>query len=487
MSKISLPVAELKPALTGLGKVVSKRATLPVLSHVKVERTKDGWIVLTGTDLDAFITYRLEQPSDGEQISLLVPYDELLKITKSCQKADTILIRTENNASELSVTIEYAIGSQVAETKVASLPVEEFPEIPRIKGDAIAVNDAVRQSIHEAMDCASVDETRLILNSAYIDVSKSDGHYVVGTNGSHLYSSNSFKLPMKESFVLPTHKFLEFKEFNHDGEWQLKSATPAHKDETAWFQLSSRRWRFIGRQIEGNYPNWRQVVPTEFATGIQFSEADKLAETIERLPDHDPSYHAIGIERKDRAVNLLWKPDKQSEWKRLPVTVDQLTGKDITIYLNRHYLTKALRFGLHRFDSIDSLSPVRFSNEGRQMIVMPVRPESAPPPPTPAPQAQETTPQQPAAPSTAAQQERTPMVTDTSTAPSTTAEPPPIDAQFDQLVEEVESMKTTMQDHLTGLKSVGSKLKSIQREHKSSTKDLQSVRQTLKGLQGLKL
>jgi DNA polymerase III sliding clamp (beta) subunit (PCNA family) len=48
MSKISLPVAELKPALTGLGKVVSKRATLPVLTHLKIERTKDGWIALTG-------------------------------------------------------------------------------------------------------------------------------------------------------------------------------------------------------------------------------------------------------------------------------------------------------------------------------------------------------------------------------------------------------------------------------------------------------
>jgi hypothetical protein len=31
MSKIALPIAELKPALTGLGKVVSKRCTLPVL------------------------------------------------------------------------------------------------------------------------------------------------------------------------------------------------------------------------------------------------------------------------------------------------------------------------------------------------------------------------------------------------------------------------------------------------------------------------
>ena len=36
MSKIALPIAELKPALTGLGKVIAKRMTLPVLSHIKI-------------------------------------------------------------------------------------------------------------------------------------------------------------------------------------------------------------------------------------------------------------------------------------------------------------------------------------------------------------------------------------------------------------------------------------------------------------------
>lgn len=486
MSKIALPVQELRPALTGLGKVVSKRSPLPVLSHLKIERTKDGWITLTSTDIDSFITYRLEQPSDGKPISLLVPYDDLLKITKNGQKADTILICTEKNASEPSVIVEYAVGGQVAEAKLSSSPVEEFPETPRVKGEPVPVDDALRQSIHEALDCASTDETRLILNSAYIDVSSNEGHYVVGTNGGHLFSSNSFKLPMKDSFILPTHKFLHYREFNHDGEWQLRVSVPQHKDDQPCFQISTRRWRFVGRQIGGTYPNWKQVIPTHFDSGIQFKDLDALADTIDRLPDHNERDHTIGIERKDRAVNLLWKADREQDWKRLLVAVDQSTGKDITIYLNRHYLTKALRFGLDRFDCIDPMSPVKFSHDGKQMIVMPVRADSAPQTPTAVPQAQKTAPP-PAAPSTAAQQERTPMVNDTTSAPSTPTEPVTIDGQLDLIIEEVESMKTTMQDHLTGLKSLGAKLKAIQREHKSSNKEIHTIRQSLKALQGVKL
>jgi DNA polymerase III sliding clamp (beta) subunit (PCNA family) len=92
-NKIALPIAELKPALIGLGKVIAKRCTLPVLSHIKIERTKDGWIALTSTDLDSFVTVRLEQPSDGEALSVLIPYEELAKITKNCQKTDTVAIR----------------------------------------------------------------------------------------------------------------------------------------------------------------------------------------------------------------------------------------------------------------------------------------------------------------------------------------------------------------------------------------------------------
>ena len=52
MKPITLPMAELKPALSGLGKLIRKSGGLPVLKNIKVERTAEGWIALTATDLD---------------------------------------------------------------------------------------------------------------------------------------------------------------------------------------------------------------------------------------------------------------------------------------------------------------------------------------------------------------------------------------------------------------------------------------------------
>jgi len=485
MSKIALPIAELKPALIGLGKIIAKRVTLPVLNHLKIERTKDGWIALTSTDLDHFITVRLEQPGDGEPLSLLVPYDELLKITKNCPKTDTLLL----NGDSKTVTIQYAIGNQVAEAKVESLPVEEFPEIPRMKGEPIPVSDALRQSIHNALECASEDQTRLILNGAFIDTTKPDAHYVVGTDGRHLFSSNSFSLALKESLIIPSKKFIGWKEFNNDGEWQFKVAQGEKKDESSYLQISSRRWRFITRQIEGNYPNWRQVVPTTFNTSVEFDpeSVEQIIQTIQRMPDHDSINHTLGIEIKRKKVNLLCKPSADQQW--VPVAIDATTtkGPDVTTHLNRHLLIKALQFGLLRLDIIDAMSPLRFSQEGRQMIVMPVRADTAAKP-TPASESNgngeaEPVNSQPAA-TDAAHQERNTMPRNTN---GNGHEPAADKSTLETALEKIELIKGSYREAVRGLNDLTDALKQIQRERKSTDKEVQSVRSTLERLQSVKL
>ncbi len=507
MSPFALPIAELKPALAGLGKVIAKRCTLPVLGNIRIERTKDGWIALTGTDLDHHVTVRLEQPAAGEPCALLVPYDELLKTCKACSNGEDILVE---RSGKDTASIRYAIGQQFVETKVESLPVEEFPEIPRFKGDAIALPDSVRQSIHEAIACASTDETRLILNGAYLDVSKPEANYVVGTDGRHLFSSNSFTLPLKNSLIIPTHKFVGWKEFNSDGEWQLKVAPAEKKEDCGYLQLSSRRWRFISRQIEGNYPNWRQVVPGQgsFATTIEFDpeSVDAVIQTIARMPCDDATNFAIGLERSDSKLVLLGRSPGAEDWTRIEVTGAKSRGLDVRIFLNRNLLTKALQFGLTKVETIDAMSPLRFSEGGRQMIIMPTRPNPAPvptPPPTPAapaaaaePEAEnEPKPQPPPVPAaqneppTPEQPERKPMPdkingkNEAATPPTNVVEKPALETALAQ----IEVLRGDFRNTLAGLNQLADRLKQAQRESKTSEKEIQSVRQTLRSLQSVRI
>ena len=155
MSKIYLPIAELKPALVGLGKIISRASTLPVLQNIKVERTKDGWITLTSTDLDIFITVRLEQPAEGAPLSMLVSYETLQHITKRCGKTDAISVEADEDNR---ILVEYPIGTQTGQEHIKSLAVDEYPPIPKVKAEAVPIKDDLRLAMLEAFECASVDE-----------------------------------------------------------------------------------------------------------------------------------------------------------------------------------------------------------------------------------------------------------------------------------------------------------------------------------------
>jgi DNA polymerase III sliding clamp (beta) subunit (PCNA family) len=278
MNPIKLPVAELKPTLIGLGKVINKRSTLPVLSNVRIERTGGGAIELAATDLDTAVIASLPTPDQGEPATLLAPFEELQQVVKTCRGEDTIIVES---AGKDRVILKSPIAGQMIERACQSLPDGEFPAIAEIGARPVTLNADLRRAIREALQCASDDPTRLILNGAFLDVTKPKAHYVVGTDGRHLFSSNSFSLPLGESLLVPGHRFLEWKEFrDNDGDWRLKIAK-LDKDGPVQFEIASDHWRYIARSIEGNYPNWRAIQPESGSaqTTIEFAP-----ETVGALP-----------------------------------------------------------------------------------------------------------------------------------------------------------------------------------------------------------
>ena len=321
---INLPVAELKPALIGLGKVISRKSTLPVLQNVKVDKTKDGVVALTATDLDSFVSVRLEQPAAGAPLSILVPYSDLQRITKRCQKNESIVISREGDKA----LVQFPIGIQTGEEHLDSLPVVEFPEVPVLSGECIPIHDDLRQSMHEAFQCASTDETRRILNGVYLDVSTPGCHQLVATDGRHLYGTNSFSTLLPKSLLIPHHKFLGCREFNNDGEWELQ----VYKE---MLQINSQRWQFITRQVEGNYPNWRQVVPddNQFNTTVELSPVaiETILALIPRIPCHDVVNLPIGLIVEGKKLMLRGRGANDSRWTDLDVEGVAVMGKPATV------------------------------------------------------------------------------------------------------------------------------------------------------------
>jgi len=494
MNPITLPVAELKPALAGLSKVIAKRTTLPVLGCVRIERTKTGALELTGTDLDVSAIVTLPTPTQGEPTALLIPFEDLQNVTKSAGRDDALILTL---IEKQRAAIKFPVGAQILEHRCESLPVEEFPPMAEFTGEPITLDEPLRRAIREAMECASTDESRLILNGAYLDTSKPKAHYVVGTDGRHLFSSNSFALPLKDSLIIPSHRFLEWKDFHGDGDWSLRVGQP-EKDAARQFELTSKHWRFIARSYDGNYPNWRAVQPAagsaQATIDLDPEVIDGLRQSVTRLPNHETINFTIGLEIKDRRLSLLSKSAPEDQWNRLTLDCVKPLGRDVTIFVNRHLLIKALRFGMSKIEIIDALSPLRFSAGGRQMIVMPVRADAAPkptPPPEPAaPEAaaNQPEPEAPNPPPSADQPKETPMPEKTNgnqpvTPPAPSSDKPALETALAQL----EVVRGDFRNAVVGLNKLGDLLRQVQRENKASEKDIQSVRATLRSLQTVRI
>ena len=118
---IKLPVAELKTAIGGLTKVIARHTTLPVLGMIHVERDRQGWVHLTGTDLDTFLTLRLEAPQQSaspHRASCPSP-SELQKLGKTCPADEVLDLEV---LAEDKLLLRHRIGSHPVEQVITSCP-----------------------------------------------------------------------------------------------------------------------------------------------------------------------------------------------------------------------------------------------------------------------------------------------------------------------------------------------------------------------------
>ena len=497
MNPITLPIADLKPALMGLSKVIAKRASLPVLSTIRIDRDNGGRISLSATDLDRFITTQITSNESGQPGSVLVPFTALNNIAKACQGNDELQISPDNKGF---VSIRYPIGNQTAAQRIESLPVEEWPPIPKVESNPIPLPTSMRSALLEAMQCSSDDETRYVLQGACIDVSDPKCHNVVATNGRHLYSSNSFNIPLKESVIIPESKFLEWRGFAEDGDWSLQVWGDK---ESPWLRLESDHWSFITKPIEGNYPNWRQVVPDKDATksSVLFPEdSAAVLQAIQKLPDPDQTNHTIGLRLDRHRLTLLGRDPSNGEETAIGIDDAQIKGEPVTIHLNRQYLAKALKFGLRELQISDPLSPMRFVAGGRQLVVMPVRTgsEDQVHPTVPAKSEESSKPQAETEPSTTEaaitpvsqpSTERNPMQTnnDSHTQPIHEAGPVISDRPALEIaIAQVEILKGDFRNAIVGLNKLSEALKTVQREQKAGDREVQLVRAALGKLQAVR-
>ncbi len=508
--EIRLPVSDLKTALAGLAKIVPRQPTLPILAQVRVRRSPDGGVDIQGTCLDTFATFRFPDQS-GEPGEMLVPFDVLVRTVKGCSPTDGLTIARKRPG----VVLRYLLAGRPVEQPVDSGELSEWPASPDFQDDGEGLDEHLKTAIAQALACSSDDPSRFALAGAWLDVTSRDAHYVMGTDGRHLFSANSFRLGLDESVLIPSHRFLEWNGFRGDGGWRLRLQSPKDNQEDAWIQLASNRWTFAIRRENSEIPKWRLVVPENGATTVILGDKAMafLLDALPALPGHDQGNHPVRLDVAAGSLTVTGCDPRTGHYTTLPVDDVDIRGTDLSITVNREFVIKAVKWELNHLSLTDSCTPLVFSNGGRRLIAMPMRmegPAVAPAPEASAPaDSNDTTasiepdagtepePQPEPEPMT---KNRTPATTDTTEAeppePTTmpvsrlpaihAIEPPAAKPSIRGVLDQIDVLRDALRSTVRQFGEVVEALRQIDKDRRTSDREVEVIREKLRALQGVR-
>lgn len=245
--KISRPA--LAEALETAGSVVSTRPTLPILGNVLIDAGKKH-LTLISTDLEVGIVMELDATVKKEG-RLTVPAKKLLEVVRELP-GDELSIETDSASRMLMKA-----GS--VDIKLLGLAPDEFPQLPDVKKEAEVkvACDILAKMIDRTLYAVSNDETRYVLNGAYVIWEKGEFRMVT-TDGRRLSFIKTVLSGTggKGEAIVPTKALQELRRLlgSRGGD-----AVITLGEGYARFQLGSAT--LTTRLIDGHFPDYEQVIP----------------------------------------------------------------------------------------------------------------------------------------------------------------------------------------------------------------------------------
>jgi DNA polymerase-3 subunit beta len=343
--------------------VVSTRTTLPILSNTLLQAGKDS-LSLTTTDLDVAVRCSVEAEV-SKQGATTLPARKLFSILKEVPAADIEVDVDERNAASIRC------GSSFY--KIMGLPEEEFPQFPKPEGGkTLKLEQAVlRDMLKKTAYSVSVDETRYVLNGVYLSI-KADKLTVVATDGRRLaLVERDIEVPKgsESELIVPTKAVGELQRLLGDS----GDVTLSVGENQILFTLGDTI--LVSKLIEGTYPNFRQVIPTEAKERVPL-ERETLLAALHRA--------SILASEKSQSVKLNFNKNTLTITATTPEVGEaketlsiNYKGKEVTIAFNPQYLMDPLR-NLDAdevfMELTDELSPgVVKVNEPFLYVLMPMR------------------------------------------------------------------------------------------------------------------
>jgi len=360
--------------LSSVTNVVGSRATMPILQNVLIEAEGDT-ITLTTTNLDLGICCRIKA-SVSSPGRITLPVKKLVPIIRALSSSDTIVELTGKDR------VKITSGSSVFQ--IAGLPADQFPPISNFTGQpTISINqDDLGDMLRKVSYAQSSDENRYILNGVFFEFAEGK-LTVVATDGRRLAKCER-KIAGSDkalALILPARTIIELMRLLKSG----GEAHVSHNERQVGFTIDIPkneeglvdRIQLVSKVVEGNYPNYRQVIPKEVGSKVRL-EREKLLESVNRAAlMTDDRNNTIRMSVSKKTQNLEISAKSESGEAHEPIAV-KYEGPDVNIAFNPQYITdplKALTEDEIDFEFKDEMSPgvIRGLKDDFLCVVMPQR------------------------------------------------------------------------------------------------------------------
>jgi DNA polymerase-3 subunit beta len=329
--KLTITREQLQEGLVAVAASIPAKTTLPILSNILLEATKDG-IRLSGTDLDIAVSTTVTASVDQEG-AITLPARKLVEIVRELPSAAIRLTAS----GEQRVTIECGRSR----FRLLGLPREEFPAFPSVKfeGGWRTSSKELQKLIGHVAFAASTEESRPILNGVLWEL-RPERMRMVATNGHRLARMD---VPTSETqgasqadLIVPPKALDQIRRlFDTDEIVEI-----ARSENHLGFRTSSTQ--IFTRLIEGPYPNYEQVIPRE---NDKAATADKAALTaaLRRMSIvASDQTHRIRMAFANGSCKLsVQTPDLGEAQEELNVSYE---GDPLEIGFNAAYLLEILKY-----------------------------------------------------------------------------------------------------------------------------------------------
>ena len=338
--RFSCPQADFNTHFSLVSRAVPSRPSKPVLGNVLVTANTDTQqVTLVGFD-----------ETLGIQTSFHAQVDESGSLTLPAKLLGDIVSRLPNEDIEISeeddepvVTLSCSAGRY----QVRGLSAEDYPNLPEVEStDTVKISaDALLEGLRGALFAISSDETKQVLTGVHLtadedslEFAATDGHRLavvktVEESGEPVTNlQSSVTIPGKALREL--ERVLQIYPSSEPVAFQLD-------DTQAVFDLGQQR--ITTRLLEGQYPNYRQLIPSQFERQLTV-DRKQFTSSLERIAVMaDQRNNIVKLSINNEASSLSLSVEAQEVGNGLETLPAQITGEDLDIAFNVRYLLEGLK------------------------------------------------------------------------------------------------------------------------------------------------